>query len=444
MSNRANAGNLHIKEPKRTATGDELYAALDDVGDQLTAVDQRLNELSNERIHALAREAVAKELTELQEMRASLEADKAALRALDAQQEPGEKRFTSGDPVKDVSLRNFGRVVTAARRAAMGDRNLGEAYTRAQTEGTDTAGGIGVPTEWYPGIAAVLSEASLPRGLCTVIPMKRDKIVVPIHSHGNDTGGAGSDGGAEILGEGTAATEINLVFKNTASSTLDTSVVAAYDSMSRQLDEDEFVGMEAFVGKKLAEKIAIKENYEYLVGGTFTGVIGLSGIGSTQMASTKVAFSDATYDNFADTEANISDDLVGEGVWIFKKTGWRYAHHLRDTTGQPLWSLGVNVTPQASPHVVGGSPVPKLRKPGYFFGASAYVSGQMPASAANKVMAIYGVPEYTYFGDRQDIKVEWNPHILWNKLLNAVMVHTRIGILHSFPAAYSVLKTAAS
>ena len=182
----------------------------------------------------------------------------------------GEKIFIpEGSKSRVQAVGSFGRMFTAARRWAT-DRTLLEPLSRAQTEGTDTAGGVLVPVEVYPDVMRIVAEESIIRKIARVVPMASDKMTVPTVSTGPTV---------YWPGEATAPSESATTFLSTANSQLDTSTMAAFTTVSKELSEDDLVAIETVIAELFGEAMAKEENAQAFSATTpFTGVIQTSGV----------------------------------------------------------------------------------------------------------------------------------------------------------------------
>lgn len=154
------------------------------------------------------------------------------------------------------------------------------------SEGTDSAGGYVVPTEFYGRVIEKQKHLINMRRLVNVVPMKRDKMDVP--TEGNDVT-------VYWPGENTAATASDISFGNPQ---LEAELVVALTKASRQLLEDADLDVLDYLARIFARALSKEEDRVILTG---------SGSGQPQgirNASISASFSQAgatfTYDELVD------------------------------------------------------------------------------------------------------------------------------------------------
>ncbi len=353
--------------------------------------------------------------------------------ALDKALPRGEKVFRSsadGAVSRDDTLRAFGKCFTASRRAAQG--RTPEGFSRAQTEGTETAGGILVPDEVYPGVVRIIEEKSIIRQIAQVIPMGRDKMDVPTRSSGP---------AVYWPSEGAAPTESSVTFAS--GTTLDSKTLAAYDAVSRELDEDSLVALEPFLAEVFASAIAKEENRVAFVGDgdPYTGVSVASGVASVVTASGTPAASDLTFDNLVAAKFAVDSNVIANGCWIFNAATFQNVVSLKDSNNRPIFATNYG----AGAALADGSPA--VGAPGILLGSPVYFSATLPSNpaTASALVALYGAFKPGFcFGDRKQITIETSNDALFTSRKRAIMVHERVALLVALSSCFSKIVTAAS
>ena len=416
-----------MPEIKVKATG-TLHPTID----AIERIEQGLKDLATKEGVSLE---VAKAVDPMSE---SLEELKARCEALEKKYRgAGDKFFEGSSEAATRGIMSLGKVITAARRFSR-DKVLPEGFQRAQTEGTDTAGGVAVPTITYNDVIQIVGEKSLMRQLCTVIPMSSDKMVLPIRN---------TVPAAEWPSEGAVATDVSVTLKSAATSTLDSSCMTVLDSVSRELSEDNLISIESFLANTLAEAVAKEENLQLLIG-TGTPFTGIQATGSVPVvwqggssSSTKNSFSKVAYDDIWNTQFAIDGDLIGETsnpAFVCTKAWFQYAYNIKDANGYPIhasaWA-GMPYAQDARPSAPAG-------RPGQLAGAPAYLTKcGMDADGVTKVAAIYGDFKKAVMGDRRNLTVEWDDSIFFKERKRAILLSERIAFLVCFANAFALLKT---
>ena len=355
--------------------------------------------------------------------------------ALDKALPRGEKVFRSDVSQasnRDAALHAFGKCFTASRRAAAG--RVLEGFARAQTEGTETAGGILVPDEVYPGVVRIIEEKSIIRQIAQIVPMGRDKMDVPTRSSGP---------AVYWPSEGAAPTESAVAFAS--GTTLDSKTLAAYDAVSRELDEDSLVALEPFLAEMFAEAIAREENAVAFTGnGTpFTGVSDASGIASVVLASGTPSAADLTFAKLVQAKFAVDSNVIANGCWIFNAATFQNVVALKDDSNRPIFGTNFNVGYGA---LAAGQPA--LGAPGVLLGSPVYFSSTLPSNptdSASALVALYGAfrPGFC-FGDRKQMTIETSNDVLFTSRKKAIMVHERVALLVAISSCFSKIVTAAS
>lgn len=296
------------------------------------------------------------------------------------------------------------------------------ALTRTLTEGTDAEGGYLVPEEFRPELLRLVEKYGLFRKNARVIPMTREEMKIPKLASGVNV---------YWPGEGNAITEASADIFGQA--TLTAKKLAGYITASQELVEDSSLDVVDLIVTVFAEAIAKEEDRVGFKGdssGTdpFDGVLNASGVNTVTMGSGDTSYSNVSYDDLCDM---ISAVKSTEGcVWCLHRTVLGVIRKLKDNNGHPIWA-------SAS----GGDPATIL---GYPYLVSEVMPSTGDANQADKPFMFFGNLKYALLGDRKKITVGTSEHVKFAEDEIAIKVVERIAINIAVPAAFAVLKTAAS
>ena len=215
--------------------------------------------------------------------------------------------------------------VEEAKRSSFGEQ-------RAQSVGTNSAGGFTVPDEMMREIEVALLYYGGIREEATVI-RTASGADLPIPTV-NDTSNKGA-----ILAENTQVSDQDVTFGQL--------VLEAYKYSSKQvkvsveLMQDSAVNMAAFLGQALGERLGRILNEHFT-----------TGTGSSQPNGIITAAADSgvtTASNTAVTRAELLSTMMSvdaayreNGKWLISDTILQYVLALTDNTNQPLWVPGIN------------------------------------------------------------------------------------------------------
>ena len=374
---------------------------------------------------------------------AQLEAEKAAslekineiearCNKLDEMLPRGEKVFTTGVRSKDQDLAAFGRAFTVARRAANGDP-LPADYARAgQLAGTttvtnSTTGGTLVPIETYDSAVRIIGEKSLARQICRQIPMTTNEMIVPI---------VNSDPTVYWAAEGAIpAAESAVGFENSADAQLKAKTLTAYDSISRELEEDSLVALEPFFAEVFGDAIAKEENNVLINGNGAAPMGGFTGVddhaGTAVVPNTSSGF-DVSFDDIIALMFAVNGDVVNNGTFVMSMAMLGQVVGIKaTTTGAPLFASAWGAGGLAGP----GSNLPDAPKglAGYLLGRPVYVTNTMATSGevVGQSLMVYGDFNQAIFGDRRSLSIEMDDSVFFASRRRCMLAYERIGFLIS-------------
>lgn len=386
--------------------------------------------------------ALEAELAPLRERNARIKAQDRVGRA------PGEGVFLAGGSEEhDTGARILGAMITAARRAARGQRmtyrgdsptyqRFNEMFVRVQSEGTDTAGGVTTPVDTLPEVIRFIKEQSYFRSRARVVPMTTDVMVIPIEESGQTV---------YWPGEGSAPTDSSITLRAEANSKLTAKTAAVINKVSKDLNEDALIAWEGYLGEEAGQAIGVEENRVFLVGDTnngdpFNGILNTASVPVVSFDATKTSFADLTYDKLADAEFAVDQSQLGNLDVFMHKSGFLEAYKLKDLNGMPIYATSWSALPG-----VQQMPVPQEGRATILMGNPCFVTGVMPTSGPGKAVAIFAALRTSVIiGDRRQVTVEWDDSIFFKERQRAILVSERIAYLVAKPTGCSILKTAES
>jgi HK97 family phage major capsid protein len=294
-------------------------------GEDLSAEDQAAWERSLADIDSLDAEATRLERSEALEQRfAAIDEDTAVVR--------GNGSVGSVDEYREAFTGYLRHGMTGISES---QRSMLEANFRDQSAGTNSEGGYTVPTGFWAKVTETLKAYASVASIADVLATDAgNNIPWPTN---DDTSNEG-----ELLGENTAATNPgDLVFGQK------TLVAYMYSSkiipVSRQLLQDAGADIEAFVAKKIGERLGRITNRHFTVGtgtaqpqgfvaGATTGVTGTTGQTTT-----------VTYDDLVDLIHSVDAAYRAAGRCRFAMHDLSIAkiRKIKDSDGRPIWEPSV-------------------------------------------------------------------------------------------------------
>jgi len=214
-------------------------------------------------------------------------------------------------------------------------RTLAEAYQRAQSVGTATAGGHAVPDEMMGEIEIALLKFGGIRNVAT-IQRTTTGADLPIPTT-NDTSNKG-----ERIDENTTANEQDV--------TLGQLVLQAYKYSSKmvrvslELMQDSATDMSTLLGRLLGERVGRIQNEEFT---TANGSSKPNGLLNAAADSSVTTASNAALTHSELLQLSHSVDPAyrenGAAQWMFNDTTLRIVKEMKDSQNRPLWLPGVAV-----------------------------------------------------------------------------------------------------
>lgn len=206
---------------------------------------------------------------------------------------------------------------------------------RAQGVGTTTAGGYTVPPEFRDKLVEALKFYSGVRQEAEVITTDSGASLPWMTN--SDTANVGA-----ILGENTQVTEQDLTF---GTATLDAYMYTSkLVRVSLQLIQDSALSIDAFLPRKLGERIGRIQNQHFTTGTGTAQPLGLVVGGTAVVAAVgnTVSFS---YDSLVDAIARLDPAYLGGGnlAWMGSQAALAAFRKLKDSQGRPLWEPSLQV-----------------------------------------------------------------------------------------------------
>ncbi|MFA5162097.1 MAG: phage major capsid protein [Elusimicrobiales bacterium] len=229
-----------------------------------------------------------------------------------------EKPWTSDYGRKFGGMRGF--LLAAKERHPM----LADAKT-VMSEGSSSAGGYLVPTEFSAEVIRLLKDASPVMQLANILPMSTWKRQLPRQLTSVSVGWA-TEGGTKPV-TNPAFGQLEQVAK----------VMAAVIKCTDELLRDSAINLTAFLSELISEAMALEIERVALLGDTaagdpFTGVIKASGVNVVSMGGASVSFDDIAELIFSLNAAN------SQGATItLSRTGLKKLMKLKDNQNQYIW-----------------------------------------------------------------------------------------------------------
>jgi HK97 family phage major capsid protein len=245
----------------------------------------------------------------------------------------------------------------------VGDPRMGNMPTirAAQGVGSGGAGGYTVPDEAMKPIVEAMKLFGGMRAVSTIVPTQTGADL-PIPTD-NDTAVAG-----EIITENSAHNDGDISFGQVVlQSFLYSSKIV---KVSRQLLQDSSVDLNAYIGRKLGQRLGRIQNTHFTTGDGSSkprGAVVASTLGKTAVSATAI-----TYDETVDLMHSVDPAYQGTSRWMMNFTTLAILRKLKDSANMPVWA------PMAA-----GMPDTILGRP-------YTINQDMPAATAGLKSVLYG------------------------------------------------------
>jgi HK97 family phage major capsid protein len=283
-----------------------------------------------------------------------------------------DARGTQGDPDAEVDFEarsqayadSFGRYMRTERsELSPEDRKvLSEGFVRAdQIKGTTTLGGFTVPTNFDKRLREHQVQAGAVRQTRVDTLQTSDGADIQIPK-------TTAHGTANWVSEGGPITPDNETFGQV---TLSAYVGAEIVRVSIQLLQDTGVDLEGYLAKSLGGNIGRLENTAFVVGngsGKPTGITTQTSLGVTAASATAIAT-----DELMDLYYSVTPPYRRDGQWMMADLTIKAVRKLKLTTGEYIWSPGLNAN-----------------EPDSMLGKRVFDDPDMPALATGNKTIVFG------------------------------------------------------
>lgn len=226
-------------------------------------------------------------------------------------------------------------------RAIMASRYVGDprmgglpSIRGAQSVGSGSGGGYTVPDEAMRPIVEAMKAFGGMRAVSTIVPTSTGADL-PIPTD-NDTSVSG-----EIITENSTHNDGDITFGQVVlQSFLYSSKVV---KVSRQLLQDSSVDLNAYIGRKLGQRIGRIQNTHFTTGDGSSkprGVVTASTLGKTAAGAAAI-----TYDEIVDLMHSVDPAYQPNGRWMLNFTTLGLVRKLKDSANMPVWAPMANGMP---------------------------------------------------------------------------------------------------
>lgn len=310
---------------------------------------------------------------------------------------------------------------------------LHELGSKAMGETDGSLGGFLVPEEVAAAIYRIAEDFGLVRKFATRFPMSTDTLSVP------------RLGSTVTVSWGTENTN------NTASDWSLQSVQLLIKDLiglavvSNGLLADANVNVVQQLLALFAEAIAGEEDNQGLTGSgsPFIGVLSDAGVNVVTMDSGKDTFAEIALKDFINLTVNVKPWALQGAGFIMHRVVWGLALQIQEG------SQSIIAFAQAA--IAGNTEYFGIRPAGTILGYPVWLSDKMPSvTAVSTKFVIFGNLRHVFLGDRQQLMMDVSPHATVGSIntfaanSSALRVVERVAVAVGLPAAFSVLKTAAS
>lgn len=317
------------------------------------------------------------------------------------------------------------------------------AFKATMNEGTGSQGGFLVPEEFAAEVFRVVEDFGIVAKLATKFPMVRDTLNVPRIS-------------AAVTvywpGEATAGTASQPTLEQVV---LSAKTLMGITPMSNELLSDANVAVVNLLVQLFAEAIAGEIDNQGLAGSgaPFTGILNDTGVTVVTLANS-AGFSTftgaSTPDNARTLISNVKPWSLQGACFIMHRTVWAIFQTAKASSSGDYFISTFNPVLSGNTAANGTQAFP-LAVAGSMWGYPVLLSDKMPTSTAvSTKYVIFGNLAHMFLGTRQDLAVSISQEAtvgsynLFAANMSAVRVITRCAVAVGLPAAFAVLKTAAS
>ncbi len=289
--------------------------------------------------------------------------------------------------------------------------------------GDTTTGSILIPDELANEILRIPDDPSAMMGQVRTIPMGVRKITYTLKLVGATW--------TWVTNEVTAKTETNPTF---ASVDLECETAAAWIAFTEEWGEDSFVNQGAYFTELLRESWQTEFDKQCLNSNAspFTGVLHNSGANILNLGAGDTSFSDVDFDDLHNLVAELTTQSKRNGAkFILHTTILDIFKKIKNDVGDYIWEKPAGTTP------------------GTLAGYGYILSDAMPDStdsAVSTAFVAFGNPKHILHGNRVGMEFrifdQTADTMVYDRLF--LRARTRQAFVTGIPAAFAVMKTAAS
>ena len=216
-----------------------------------------------------------------------------------------------------------------------------EILKRAQSVGTNSAGGFTVPEGFYAEIMTAMQAFGGVRGVATVVPTDSGANL-PVPSN-DDTGNSGA-----IIAENATDSEQDTTFGSVTLGAF--KYTSRIIKVSYELLQDSAFDMEAYLQARFGERLGRATSAHYAAG---TGSGQPQGVNAATSGVTAAAVAAVTYDELLDLKHSVDPAYRSASRFMFNDSTFLAVKKLKDGDSRPLWQPSVS---DQTPALIDGSP----------------------------------------------------------------------------------------
>ncbi len=246
-------------------------------------------------------------------------------------------------------------------------------------------------------------------------------------------------------GEGAAGTESNPVFGRTR---LEAKTLVGLTVLSNELLEDANVDIINMLAEIFAEAMAGEEDNQLFngVGSPFTGLMSNASVNVVTMATGQSTFASVLAGDLRDMISQIKAIALPGAAYFMHRSVWGICQKILQNSNYVVALQNPMISPAGAAGIN-----PNLLPVGTIWGYPVYLTDQLVSTTAvSTKFIVFGNLKYAWFGDRSQmgLKISDSATVNGNNVFaeneSAVRFTERVAIAVGLPAAFAVLKTAAS
>lgn len=307
---------------------------------------------------------------------------------------------------------------------------------KAMSEGTGSAGGYLVPTQYLQdafayALVSTIALRQVPG--VEILPVKSNVVALPRES--------GTAGASET-------TEAGLLSAQDATLSQQTITVKkqyGYRQYSNELLNDADPPWMEFLARTLVRDVALEQDKEYLTGsgsaGHIQGIVGYSGLTTTGMPSLGANGRTPTFDDLYDSQLALRNANAEVDFLISVPRVLNSLQKAKDSTGNYLLSNqgGYNAPRSFGTGIEGAPPKAVLiGSIGHYF-STQLSQTQTVGSSTDTTTAIFGTGRYIAILERQGIEVAFSEHVAFANDQTAARAIGRSAVAILQPTAVATL-----